>query len=79
MSLSFFSRRLPESSLTIMEGQECGAVGGEGPEGGLWGPLRVGAFTLCGSCSSAELFSFVRQGECSPGGDSGVDHQKGAV
>ena len=48
-----------------------------GPHGGLWGPLRVGAFTLCGSCPSAELFSFVHQGKCAPGGDNGVDRQKG--
>ena len=44
---------------------------------GLSGPLRVGSSALCGSHSSAELFSFIHQVESSPGGDRGVDRQRG--
>ena len=77
MSLAFSGRRLPGSPLATMEGQGCGAVGSGGPKVGLLGPLCVGSSSLCGSHSSADLFSFVHQGESSPGGDRGVDLQRG--
>ena len=72
MSLAFSGRRLPGSPLATMEGQGCGAVGSGGPKVGLSGPLCVGSSSLCGSHSSAELFSFVHQG-----GDRGIDRQRG--
>ena len=58
-------------------GTGCGAVGGGGFEAGVSGPLRVGSSTFYGSHSSAELFPVAHQGEGSPGGDSGVDRQRG--
>ena len=75
------SRPVPSAALpsvsgaTFMDG--CGAVGGGGPKVGLSDPLCVGSYSLCSSHSSAELFSFVHQGESSPGGDRGVDRQRG--
>ena len=77
MSLVFSGRRLPGPSLETMEGQGCGAVGGGGSEAGVSGPLHVRSSTFCGSHSSAELFPVVHQGEGSPGGDRGVDRQRG--